>query len=170
MEFVITKYGYYLPFKRDDHSNQGIVREHIKLDGIFLTSIESPNQSTRELIEGIKVGVKSTTSTFDIYVATDEELARLNAYEESNEINTTINLKATENSLVIFGAIYLSRLSFEEMKGLMAVAPNSNSYFSFETIVYGDRVTSKLPLIIDFHSDTSGVKINFPIQQPKNSA
>ncbi len=170
MEFVITKYGYYLPFKTNDGKNQGIVREHIKLDGVFLGSIGTPNQSTRELIEGIKVGFKGTTSTFNIYVATDEELARLNAYEESNEINTTINLKATENSLVIFGAIYLSRLSFEEMKELMAVAPNSNSYFSFETIVYGDKVTSKLPLIIDFHSDTSGVKINFPIQQPKNSA
>jgi hypothetical protein len=170
MEFVITKYGYYLPFKKDDGTNQGIVREHIKLDGVFLGSIETPNQSTRELIRGIKVGFESTTSTFNISVATDDELARLNAFEESNEINTTINLKATENSLVIFGAIYLSRISFEEMKGLMTVAPNSNSYFSFETIVYGDRVTSKLPLIIDLHSDTSGININFSIQQPKSSA
>lgn len=169
MEFVITKYGYYLPFKTNDGKYQGGRREHITLNGVFLGSMESPNSSTRELIENIKVDFKNTTSTFDIYVATEEDFLRLNAFKESNEINTTINLKATENSLVIFGAIYLSRISFEEIKALIDVAPNSNSYFSFETIVYGDRVTSRMPLIIDFHSETSGVKINFSIQQPKNS-
>lgn len=169
MEFVITKYGYYLPFKKNDGTNQGIVREHIKLDGIFLDSIETPNQSTRELIQGIKTGFKNTTSTFNIYVATDEDLTKLSTLEESNEINTTMNLKATENSFVIFGAVYLSRISFEEMKALIAVVPNSNSYFSFETIVHGDRVTSTLPLVIDLHSDTSGIKIDFSIQQLKNS-
>lgn len=165
MEFVITKYSYYLPFKNNDEELEGIRREHLKLNGTFLGAMESPNQSTRELIEKINVNYENSTNEFYIYVASNEELKNLRFDENSKNINTTINLKATEKSLRIIGSIYLSRVSFDELKSLISVVPNSNSYFKFETIVYGDKIKNNLPIEIDFHSHTSGVEISFPIQQ-----
>jgi hypothetical protein len=170
MEFVITKYGYYLPFKTDENNNQGITREYIKLNGSFLSNIESPNDSTRSLIKDIKVNFENITSDFLVFVASDEELKRLKNFEGSSLINTTLNLKATSTNLVIRGLIYLSQSSFDEMKSLIGVVPNSNAYFRFETIIHGDTVVSSKPLEIDLYGNASGVEVSFPIQQIKNSA
>ena len=164
MEFIVTDYYYYLPFKDSNDCNVGITREHIKLKGSFIGMYESPNDSTRELLKLIKVNHQNTSEEFNIYIATDNELTDLNHGEEFNEANTKMNLKVIEDKLTLRGSIYLSDKSFNQIKNLISVIPNSNSYFNFETIVLGDKVRNKLPLEVDFQSVTSGLEMKFTVQ------
>jgi hypothetical protein len=164
VEFIVTDYYYYLPFKDSNDCNVGITREHIKLKGSFIGMYESPNDSTRELLKSIKVNHQNTSEEFNIYIATDNELTDLNHGEEFNEANTKMNLKVIEDKLTLRGSIYLSDKSFNQIKNLISVIPNSNSYFNFETIVLGDKVRNKLPLEVDFQSVTSGLEMKFTVQ------
>jgi hypothetical protein len=164
VEFIVTDYYYYLPFKDSNDCNVGITREHIKLKGSFIGMYESPNDSTRELLKLIKVNHQNTSEEFNIYIATDNELTDLNHGEEFNEANTKMNLKVIEDKLTLRGSIYLSDKSFNQIKNLISVIPNSNSYFNFETIVLGDKVRNKLPLEVDFQSVTSGLEMKFTVQ------
>lgn len=166
MEFVITKFSHYLPFKNDDNKIEGIRREYIGVEGFFLGSVETPNRTTRDLISNIKVNVANTMNKFNFYIGSEDEFKSLRVDENSQYINTVINLKATEKTQSIDGAVYLSRQSFDELKALISIIPNSNSYFRFETIVYGDKVKNLLPIEIELHSQTCGVEMTFPIQQP----
>lgn len=164
MEFIVTDYYYYLPFKNSNDRNVGITREHITLKGSFIGMYESPNNSTRELLKSIKVSHQNTSEEFNIYIATDNDLADLNHSEELSKANTKMNLKVTEDKLTLRGSIYLSNKSFNEVKNLISVIPNSNSYFNFETIVLGDKVRSQSPLEVDFLSITSGLEMKFTVQ------
>lgn len=170
MEFIVTNYSYYLPFKNKDGKLEGITREHIRMKGDFLGLFEARSQSTRDLLRNINVGYENTTSDFHFYIATDAELKRLSENEESSEINTKISFKATKESLKISGHTYMSHASFEQIKSLISIIPNSNAYFRFETIVYDDKVINDLPLEIELYSSTCGMEMSFPIQQIKNSA
>jgi hypothetical protein len=165
MEFVITKFNYYLPFVNDAGEIEGLKREHISVEGAFISSIESPNQATRDLLGKIKVDRKNTKSIFYFYVGSKEEYKKLRVDEDSKYINTAINLRATDSNQNIKGEVYLSRSAFNELKALTSIVPNSNSYFRFETIVYGDRVKSEMPIEVELHSHTCGIEMSFPIQQ-----
>lgn len=164
MEFIVTDYSYYLPFKNSNGRNTGLIREHIKLKGSFIGSYESPNDSTRELLKSIQVKHQNSSEEFNIYIATDDELKEFSHSGELTLANTKMNLKVTEDRLTLRGSIYLSNESFNQVKNLISVIPNSNSYFNFETVVLGDKVKSKLPLEVDFQSITSGLEMKFTVQ------
>lgn len=165
MEFIVTDYYYFLPFKDSNDCNVGITREHIILKGSFIGLYESPNNSTRELLRSIKVNYENVSEEFNIFIATADELKELNHGEGFSKANTKINLKVTEDRLTLRGSIYLSDKSFNQVKNLISVIPNSNSYFNFETIVLGDNVKNKLPLEVDFQSMTSGLEMKFTVQK-----
>jgi hypothetical protein len=66
VEFIITDYYYYLPFKDSNDCNVGLTRERITLKGSFIGMYESPNDSTRELLKSIKVNHQNTSEEFNI--------------------------------------------------------------------------------------------------------
>ncbi len=164
MEFIVTNYSYYLPFKDDKGRSDGVIREHIKLQGSFIGLYESPNDSTRESLKSISVDSSNSSEEFNIFIASDDELRSLRQGDELSRANTKMSLKVIEDRLTLRGAIYLSHESFNEVKHLISVIPNSNSYFKFETIVLGDKVKNKLPLEVDFQSNTSGLQMSFTVQ------
>ena len=164
MEFIVTDYSYYLPFKDSTNNHYGITREHIKLKGSFIGMYESPNDQTRDLLREMKINSKNSSEEFNVYIATDEEINNLKQTEVSIKANTRMALRIIEDSLTLRGSIYLGEKSFNEVKSLISVIPNSNSYFNFETIVLGDKVKNKLPLEIDFLSNTSGIQMSFTVQ------
>ncbi len=168
MEFIVTNYSYYLPFKDGGGRVNGIIREHIKLQGSFIGLYESPNDSTRELLKSINVDRKNSSEEFSIFIASDDELKNLGQGDESSRANTKMSLKVIENRLSLKGSIYLSHESFNEVKHLISVIPNSNSCFNFETIVLGDKVRSNLPLEVEFQSNTSGLQMSFTVQNIQN--
>jgi hypothetical protein len=164
VEFIITDYYYYLPFKDSNDCIVGLTREHIVLKGSFIGLYESPNNVTRELLKSIKVNHQNTSEEFNIFIATEDELKNLNHSDELGKANTKMNLKVFEDRLTLRGSIYLSEKSFNQVKNLISVLPNSNSYFNFETIVLGDKVKNELPLEVDFQSTTSGLEMKFTVQ------
>jgi hypothetical protein len=159
MEFLTTKYSYYLPFKSNTGAIEGLKREHISFEGTFLDGIHSPNQITREFLREIKVDYKNTKNLFNFYIGNSSEFESLGFNENSKEINTKITLKVNANSQSIEGCVYLSSSSFNDLKSLLLTSSISDSYLKFETIVYGDKIKNKTPIEIEFHSHTCGIEL-----------
>ncbi|MEY2703761.1 MAG: hypothetical protein RLY43_2400 [Bacteroidota bacterium] len=154
-----------MPFS--DHQDEafGFSTEHIKLEGVFLNGIESPNESTRELIQKIKGPILN--NVFYLFEGDEEKFESL-----ENEVfgNTTMNLSCDGSLYKTVGKIWLGKASFARAKSLLFEVPNSNAYLKFETTVVGDRLKNNLPLEINFQGVTDGLTVSFSVQELKRES
>jgi hypothetical protein len=174
MEFVITKFNYSSKFLTDEEFSAGEDKDLITLDGAFL-SYDSQKSETRDAIS--KVGGASGAPDIyqrihirhDLNGAIEKEI--LNAtteYHGAYKPNMRVEYQRSEKKLEVIGSLYLSKASFNKVKELIKVMPNSNSYSSLEFIVLNDEIKNRLPLQVTFWGECMGIDMRMPIQQQKN--
>jgi hypothetical protein len=174
MQFIISKFNYEYKFVDEDNKATCFKAsdvESISLDGFF-TDLDSPNEQTRELLHKRNLNSSLANATQKIFIRVNnqqvrDDFAKEHSLHPSYPVNTLIELDKTETSTKIICQLYVSPQSFSNLKNLINVIPNSNSYSHLDFTVVKEDVLQTLPLSILFYASCDGIKLSLPVQQPK---